>query len=216
MNYNTTRKDLILPEYGRTIHDMVEHLKTIENRNTRNTAAQTLIEIMANKNPQIKDVADYMQKLWDHLYIMANFELDVDSPFPIPQIKLEKKPNIVNYSTNDNLKYKYYGKTILALIEKGMEMQEGDEKETFIEIIANLMKKFYLTYNRESVEDELINNHLQELSNGKLKIKADYNIDTTQNILSQKNIGVSNSSNPYSNNKRKKKKNNRKRKNYQK
>ncbi len=187
MEYNSVRKDLILPEYGRAIHRMVDHLKTIENREERNKASKTIIEIMGNKNPHLRDVEDFTHKLWDHLFLMAEFNLDVDSPYPIPEKKEDAGPIPLSYSDEKQIKYKFYGRNVMNMVKTASGMDEGDEKEALIEVIANLMKKFYLNYNKESVEDEMINNHLLELSEGKLRIKDEYNIDSTSDILSHKN-----------------------------
>ena len=174
MEYNSTRVDLIMPEYGRAIHKMVDHLKTIENREDRNKAALALIDIMGVKNPHLRDVEDFTHKLWDHLFIMADYELDVDSPYPIPQKTVDIGPDKIEYFDDSKIKFKFYGRTVRDIIQKATLMEEGKEKEALIEIIANLMKKFYLNYNKESVEDEVINQHLQDLSNGALRIKETY------------------------------------------
>ena len=212
MEYNSTRVDLIMPEYGRAIHKMVDHLKTIENREDRNKAALALIDIMGVKNPHLRDVEDFTHKLWDHLFIMADYELDVDSPYPIPQKTVDIGPDKIEYFDDSKIKFKFYGRTVRDIIQKATLMEDGKEKEALIEIIANLMKKFYLNYNKESVEDEVINQHLQDLSNGALRIKETYNIDSTLDILSQKNKRRKRSNNNSNNNKNyRKKKNNQKR-----
>lgn len=187
MEYNSTREDLIMPEYGRAVHKMVQHIKTLQTKEERNLAALSLIEIMGTKNPQLRDVEDFTHKLWDHLFIMAEFDLDVDSPYPIPQHKQDHGPLPLQYFDDNKIKFKFYGRTVLEIIKKATKMPEGKEKEALIEIIANLMKKFYLNYNKESVEDEVINQHLKELSDGNLHIKDSYNINSTSEILSQKN-----------------------------
>jgi len=187
MEYNSTRVDLIMPEYGRAIHKMVDHIKKIEDRAERNKAALALIDIMGVKNPHLRDVEDFTHKLWDHLFIMAEYNLDVDSPYPIPLKSTDKGPDKIEYFDDSRLKFKFYGRTVRDIIQKATLMEEGEEKEALIEIIANLMKKFYLNYNKESVEDEVINQHLQNLSNGALHIKESYNIDSTIDILSHKN-----------------------------
>lgn len=207
MEYNSTRVDLIMPEYGRAIHKMVDHLKMIENREDRNKAALALIDIMGVKNPHLRDVEDFTHKLWDHLFIMADYELDVDSPYPIPQKTVDIGPDKIEYFDDSKIKFKFYGRTVRDIIQKATLMEEGKEKEALIEIIANLMKKFYLNYNKESVEDEVINQHLQDLSNGALRIKETYNIDSTLDILSQKNKRRKRSNNNNNKNYRKKKNN---------
>lgn len=206
MEYNSARKNLALPEYGRSIHEMVEHIKELDDKEKRNKAARSLIEIMGDRNPHLRDFDDFTHKLWDHLFIMADYELDVHSPYPIPEKKDHIKPERLKYAEEQPIRYKYYGRTVKNFIKKATDMEEGKEKEALIEVIANLMKKFYLTYNKESVDDEVINNHLKELSDGSLKIKDEYNIDSTNEILSHKN----------KKRKRGNKSNHRRRKNYKK
>lgn len=182
MDYNTNRKKLPLPEYGRNIQNMVDYLFTIEDKEKRNRSAQTVIDVMGNLYPYLRDVAEFKHKLWDHLAIMSDFKLDIDYPYdpPTPDILLEK-PNIVPYNQN-NIKYKHYGHTMELLIKKAIEM-EGDEKEIIIEQLANQMKKLYLTWNKDAVEDEKIFMDLEELSHGNVEINNDIQLTETKAIL---------------------------------
>ncbi|MFO7934890.1 MAG: DUF4290 domain-containing protein [Bacteroidales bacterium] len=184
-DYNTSRKKLILPEYGRNIQKMVNHLKTIEDREERNRAARAVIAVMGNLNPHLRDVSDFKHKLWDHLAIIADFELDIDSPYELPEkSKLEEKPNKVPYNQH-SIRYKHYGRSIVMMIEKAVEMEPGEEKEDLIKMIANHMKKSYLTWNREAVSDDEILSDLRTLSGGKLEISDDLKLPDTREILAK-------------------------------
>jgi hypothetical protein len=172
MDYNSQRKKLPLPEYGRNIQNMVDYLFTIEDKEKRNRSAQVVIDVMGNLYPYLRDVAEFKHKLWDHLAIMSEFKLDIDYPYdpPTPDI-LTEKPNIVPYATN-KIRYKHYGFIMESLIRKTSEM-EGEEKEILVELLANHMKKSYLAWNKDGVDDEKIFQDLKELSRGKLNISPD-------------------------------------------
>lgn len=184
-DYNTSRKNLVLPEYGRNIQKMVNYIKTIEDREERNRAAKTVIGVMGNLNPHLRDVNDFKHKLWDHLAIIADFELDIDSPYDWPEREtLQKKPNRVPYNQND-IKYKHYGRSIVLMIEKAVELQPGEEKDDLVRMIAYHMKKSYLTWNREAVSDEEIIMDLKTLSGGRLEISDDLRLPETKEILAK-------------------------------
>lgn len=186
MDYNSQRKKLALPEYGRNIQNMVNYLFTIEDKDRRNRSAQTVIDVMGNLYPYLRDVAEFKHKLWDHLAIMSNFELDIDYPYdpPTPDI-LTEKPKIVPYNQH-RIKYKHYGRTMELMIEKTNEL-EGEEKEAMIELLANHMKKSYLAWNKDAVEDNKIFKDLILLSNGKLEIDKDLKLTETKLLLGGKN-----------------------------
>ena len=182
-DYNTTRKMLTLPEYGRHIQKMVDHVKTIEDRDERNRAAKTIISIMGNLNPHLRDISDFKHKLWDHLALMADFDLDIDSPYEIPAREtLTSKPKQVPYITGD-IKYRHYGRIIHQMIDAAIEMDDGEEKERLIKLIANHMKKSYLTWNRNQVTDEFIFNDIRQLSGGKIVIQEGLKLTETKTIL---------------------------------
>jgi hypothetical protein len=183
-DYNTSRKKLALPEYGRHIHKLVDYISAIKDRNERNLATKGLINVMGNLNPHLRDVSDFKHKLWDHLAIISDFKLDIDSPYPIPtRAILTEKPRIVPYNQN-SIRYKHYGKVIEMMVKKAVEMPEGEEKRVFIETLANLMKKQYLTWNREAVNDSNIFKDLIEISKGKLTINPDQvKLSETRDIL---------------------------------
>lgn len=172
MDYNSQRKKLPLPEYGRNIQNMVNYLSTIEDREKRNRSAQVVIDVMGNLYPYLRDVAEFKHKLWDHLAIMSEFKLDIDYPYnpPTPDI-LTEKPKIVPYLHN-NIRYKHYGYIMESLIKKTTEF-EGEEKEFLVELLANHMKKSYLAWNKDGVDDDKIFQDLRELSRGKLNISKE-------------------------------------------
>ena len=161
---------MTLPEYGRNVQKMIDHIKTIEDRNERNRAAKTIIQIMGNLNPHLRDIGDYKHKLWDHLALIADFGLDIDSPYPTPEIeKLTEKPNQIPYQQGD-IRYLHYGRIIGLMIEAATEMDDGEEKEYLTTLIVNQMKKSYITWNRSQVSDEVIISDMKFLSGGRLKM----------------------------------------------
>ncbi len=174
--YNSELEELKIPEYGRVIHQMVKLLKEIENKEERNAYAREIIRVMGRKNPHLRDVPDFQHKLWDHLFIMADFDLDVDSPFEKPSPdKIKFKPEKLPYP-HYGYKYRYYGHIIHKLIDLAIQWEEGELKDRLIRTIANHMKKNYLNWNRDNVDDEIIFKHLYELSGGKI----DLNKETTE------------------------------------
>ncbi len=196
---------MIIPEYGRNVQKMVNFACTVEDTEERNKVAKAIIAIMGQLNPHLRDVEDFTHKLWAHLFIMSDFKLDVESPYPIPTAEtFNQKPDRVAYPQS-RIKYGHYGKTIPKMIEKCVEYDEGDEKEALKIIIANMMKKAYLMWNRDTVNDELIANQLKELSGGKLELQDLSVLTSTQEIL--KNHKPNNN---HSNNNRKRRNNQKK------
>jgi hypothetical protein len=170
-DYNTSRNRLILPEYGRNIQKMVEYILSIPDREERNRLAQAVIIIMGNMNPHLRDINDFKHKLWDHLAIMADFRLDIDFPYEIPQPEeFAEKPRRVSYNNSD-IRYRHYGRIVETLIKEALKLPDGEDKDTLTKLIANHMKKSYLAWNRDSVTDEIIFNDLFELSGRKLAVK---------------------------------------------
>ncbi len=159
-----------MPEYGRIIQQLVERCKELPTKEERNEMAMAIIDFMGQRNPQLRDEENYKHKLWDHLYILADYDLDVDSPYPFPTMEqLAEKPKRMEYPKLQG-DFKFYGKSILQLIEKAIELETGDEKEALIEVIANNMKKSYNVYNKEHVTDDVIFRHLKELSENRLDL----------------------------------------------
>ena len=187
MDYNSKRKKLALPEYGRNVQNMVDHLLTIQDRDERNRAAKTVINVMGNLYPYLRDVAEFNHKLWDHLAIMADFKLDIDYPYELPSPDiLTGKPNTVPYAQFP-IKYRHYGLIMEKMIEKVSEYEgESEEKELLTQQLANHMKKSYVIWNKGAVEDEKIFMDLEELSEGKLKYSSALQFVDTKNITSDK------------------------------
>jgi len=210
LEYNTTRKHLILAEYGRSLQKTVEYILTFEDKEIRTRLAKTVINVMAQLSPQVKDNADYKQKLWDHLYIISDFKLDVDAPYPPPsQEVLVRKPEKIKYAVK-NLRYGHYGKNIENMIKQTTLLEDSPEKAVLVNNIANHLKKTYLIWNRDSVNDEVIYGQLSELAGGKLKLDTETRLNNTNDILAQNVIKKKKfftKDNKNSNFKRKKKRN---------
>jgi hypothetical protein len=171
--YNTQQNDLILKEYGRNVQKLVDHIITIEDKDKRTKYAQILVELMRQIHPNMRDNQDYSNKLWDDLYILSGFNLEVDSPYPMPEkTLLGKKPKRVGYNTHE-LHYKHYGRNVELMIEKAIVMENPEERFAAIVHIGRLMKSFYSTWNKENVDDALIVEHLRELSDNKLEISLE-------------------------------------------
>ncbi|MDX9769666.1 MAG: DUF4290 domain-containing protein [Tenuifilaceae bacterium] len=174
MDYNTQRKHLVLPEYGRHIQQMVDQLLEIDDVEQRNKTAKAIIAVMGNMNPHLRDINDFKHKLWDHLHIMADFKLEIDSPYPKPEASvIYEKPKQVPYPSHP-IKYKHYGRSISLMIEQAIAMEDGELKEALTSLIANHMKKSYLIWNKDSVSDEDIIRDMAELSGGKLSLASDF------------------------------------------
>lgn len=187
MEYNTTKTKLLMPEYGRNIQQLVEYCKTLPTKTERNEVAKAIVEFMGQRNPHFHDEENYAHKLWGHFYILANYDLDVDTPYPFPtKEELNQKPNKMQYPSLDN-EYKFYGKSILQLIEKAIELEESEEKGALIQVIANNMKKSYNVYNKEHVQDEVIFRHLKELSKEKLDLTGLDSLEKSKIYYSNKN-----------------------------
>ncbi|MHC1776374.1 MAG: DUF4290 domain-containing protein [Lentimicrobium sp.] len=185
MDYNSTRDKLIIPEYGRNVQKMAAFLSTIEDREKRSNMAKALVNIMAQLHPDQRDTVDFKRKLWDHLYIISDFKLDVDGPYPAPlSEELIEKPQRIPYP-QEVIKFRPYGKNIAKMIEKATLFEDGPEKDALVKNIANHLKKSYLNWNRDSVNDELITDHLKELSHGKLKLSDDMRLAHTNDLLAK-------------------------------
>ena len=174
MDYPTLQGKLIMPEYGRNIQQMIAHALTIEDREERTRCVKTVINIMGNMFPYLRDVNDFKHKLWDHVAIMSDFKLDIDFPYEIVREEnLYTRPETLNYK-NSRIRYQHYGRTLEEMIEKVAEYEDGEEKTELIRLIANQMKKCFLTWNKEVVDDKKIFDDLRELSKGKLDISEDF------------------------------------------
>ncbi|MDG2153302.1 MAG: DUF4290 domain-containing protein [Crocinitomicaceae bacterium] len=183
MEYNTTREKLILPEYGRNVQNMISHAMDIKDREERNRATQAIIEVMGQLNPHLRDVDDYRHKLWTHLFLMSDFKLDVDSPYETPKPEvLNEKPEQMSYPSG-KIRFGHYGKYTEQLLKKATEINEPDAKDSFKMAMANFMKKQYLVHNNGAVENHVIAENLNELSNGDLSIENPDELVSTNILL---------------------------------
>jgi hypothetical protein len=171
IEYNTERKQLIIPEYGRHIHKMIDHALTIEDKEEQRKVVVSIVDVMGNMNPHLRDVADFQHKLWDQLFIMSDFQLDVASPFSKPSKEvLSQRPEPLPYPQKQP-KYRFYGNNIKSMIDVARSWEEGELKVKLVVSIANHMKKCFLNWNKDTVEDAVIFHHLYELSDGTLNLK---------------------------------------------
>lgn len=172
LEYNAERPHLIIPEYGRHLQKLIEQAVALEDREERNKAAKYIISVMGSLNPHLRDVPDFQHKLWDQIFIMSDFKLEVDSPYPIPSRELlAQKPERLAYPQNFP-KYRFYGNNIKYMIDVANKWEDGEMKNALIMVIANHMKKSYLSWNKDTVKDDVIFEHLYELSGGKINLQA--------------------------------------------
>jgi len=188
MEYNTERPKMMIPEYGRNVQKMIDHAVKLPDKEERNNAARAIIEVMGQLNPHLRDEDDYRHKLWTHLFIMSNFEIDVDSPYDIPnEDEIALKPDSLAYPKN-KIRYGHYGHNVQKIINNLANIKDEEERETVTTRLANLMKKLYISYNNQAVENEFISEQLSELSKGKLEVKNLDELKETSQIL--RSIGV--------------------------
>jgi hypothetical protein len=171
LEYNTIREELIIPEYGRHIQKMINYASSRESKEERNKLANSIISVMGNLQPHLRDVPDFQHKLWDQLFIMSDFKLDADSPFEKPSKEvLNAKPEPLSYPQSFP-KYRFYGNNIKIMIDEAVKWDAGEMKEALVLTIANHMKKCFLNWNKDSVKDQVIFDHLYELSETKIDIR---------------------------------------------
>lgn len=214
-DYNTTRSDLILAEYGRNVQNMVKYIIDLPTKEERNKYAQAVIDLMGFLNPHLRDVADFKHKLWDHLHIISDYKIDVDSPYPKPTPEAALiKPAHIGYP-QQKIRYKHYGKTVEKLIAKTMEEENPERKTSMVQGIANFMKMAYVQWNKDNVSDEVIFKNLRELSGGNLELDENVNLQKVEfrpqvNRQNNNNRGRQNNNNKgrQSNNGRPQQKNN--------
>lgn len=194
LEYNAERSHLIIPEYGRHLQKLIDQATIIETKEERNKAARYIIQVMGSLNPHLRDVLDFQHKLWDQLFIMSDFKLDVDSPYPIPTREvINLKPDRLEYPQK-NPKYRFYGNNIKYMIEVADKWEEGEMKSALVKVIANHMKKSYLSWNKDTVTDAVIFEHLYELSEGKFNLTQSQEELLTTTDLIRTNKKVSNKS----------------------
>jgi hypothetical protein len=179
-DYNTTRRKLILAEYGRNVQNMVKYIVELPTKDERNRYAQVVIDLMGFLNPHLRDVADFKHKLWDHLHIISNFKIDVDSPYPKPsEDAIRFKPAPLTYP-QQRIKYKHYGKTVELMISRARAIEDPNRKQQMVQSIANFMKMAYVTWNKDTVADETIIKDLREMSNGDLQLQENVNLNRVE------------------------------------
>ena len=173
MEYNTQRKKMELPEYGRSVQNMVDHALTIEDREERQRCADTIVNIMGGMFPHLRDVPDFKHKLWDHLAIMSDFKLDIDYPFEIVKKEdLVVKPEQLAYP-NADFRYRHYGRFLEGMVKKAVEIEDEEEKKQLINLLAIQMKKDLNNWNKEGIEDQKIVDDLREYSSGAIDLKVE-------------------------------------------
>ena len=200
-DYNSIRNKLILSEYGRNVQNMVKYIVALPTKEERNRYAQVVIDLMGFLNPHLRDVADFKHKLWDHLHIISDFQIDVDSPYPKPSPEaIHLKPEPLKYP-HQRIKYKHYGKTIELMIEKAKSIDDPERKRYMVQAVANFMKMAYVQWNKDSVTDEMILSDLYNLSGGQLKLEENVNLNrveyraNTHSNNNQNNRGRTNNQN---------------------
>ena len=188
MKYNTEEKKLVMPEYGRNIQNMVDYCVAIEDREERKRCANTIINIMGNMFPHLRDVNDFKHILWDHLAIMADFKLDIDYPYEIVKKEnLYARPPRIPYN-NNRIRYRHYGTSLELMIRKATELEAGVEKDQLIKLLATQMKKSFLTWNKESVDDRKIFKDLDEMSEGSIVLnEEEHKLTESRDILARNN-----------------------------
>ena len=173
MEYNTQRKKMELPEYGRSVQNMVDHALTIEDREERQRCANTIVNIMGGMFPHLRDVPDFKHKLWDHLAVMSDFKLDIDYPFEVvKKEELEMKPERLAYS-NGAIRYRHYGHILEGLIKKAVEVKDEAERKALIRLLAIQMKKSLNNWNKDGMEDQKIVDDLREYSQGAIDLQVE-------------------------------------------
>ncbi|MDV6167934.1 DUF4290 domain-containing protein [Flavobacterium sp. DG1-102-2] len=192
LEYNAERPHLIIPEYGRHLQKLIEQAVALEDRDERNKAAKYIISVMGSLNPHLRDVPDFQHKLWDQIYIMSDFKLDVDSPYPTPSRELlQQKPERLAYPQNFP-KYRFYGNNIKYMIDVANKWEDGEMKNALVMVIANHMKKSFLSWNKDTVKDDVIFEHLYELSGGTMNLQATEEELSTSTDLMRVNKKLSN------------------------
>lgn len=192
LEYNAERPELLIPEYGRHLQKLIDQTTLIEDSAKRNKAAKNIIHIMGSLNPHLRDVPDFQHKLWDHIFVMSNFKLKADSPYPIPSREvLQLKPEPLKYPQNFP-KYRYYGNNIKYMIDVAKKWEDGEIKNALVKVIANHMKKSYLSWNKDTVTDEVIFEHLYELSDAKINMRQSKEALSNTDDLLRTNKKVSN------------------------
>ncbi len=186
LEYNSEREHLIIPEYGRHIQKLVNHCVAIEDDIERNKMAKAIVNVMGNLQPHLRDVPDFQHKLWDQLFIMSDYKLETDTPYSKPEREvLQAKPEKLSYPKSAS-RYRFYGNNIQIMIDTALSWDDGEMKDALVYTIANHMKKCYLNWNKDTVDDAVIIKHLNDLSDGKLVLKEGDELSESKNLLRKK------------------------------
>ena len=189
MEYNTEREQLIIPEYGRHVQKMINHATTLSDKVEQQKCVDAIIAFMGQMNPHLRDVKEFTHKLWDHLHIMSDFKLEIESPYAKPEIaKLEERPEKMTYPGN-KIRFSYYGNTIETMIATAIKM-DADKKEIMTGMIANQMKKSYILFNASSVDNNMIRLHLKQMSDNQLTLADDFEFIRSASV--RQNTGKAN------------------------
>lgn len=192
MEYNTVREKINLAEYGRHIKRIVDNCIKIEDREHRNRTAHEIIELMGQLNPHLRNVEDFRHKLWDHLFMISEFKLDVDSPYPkTTKSQIIEKPEPLDYPQT-KIRHRHYGKNVAALVSKAVEVEDPEKRLAFAQCIGNYMKLTYVNWNKENTNDEIIKNDLNIISKGELSLSVEDNISELSRANRQSNINQNN------------------------
>ncbi len=207
LEYNANRSHLIIPEYGRHIQKLVDHCIALEDVVERNKMAKSIVDVMGNLQPHLRDVPDFKHKLWDQLFIISDFKLDVDSPYEkLEKEVLQAKPERLEYPKYAS-KYRYYGNNIQTMINTALTWEEGDARDALFYTIANHMKKCYLNWNKDTVDDAIIFKHLVDLSEGKIDLtNSNEKLSEVKDLLRKRKPSGSKQSNKHTHKQRPKKK----------
>lgn len=188
MDYNADRPDLVIPEYGRNIQRMVEYAVSIKGRDLRNQVALAIINVMGQLFPHLRDEENYKHKLWDHIFIMSDFKLDVDSPYPMPSPQqFQEKPEIVDYPKN-NIKYGHYGRILEKTLKAIVDFPEGEDKDRLVLEMANMMKRMYITGSQSSINDQVIIKQIKEFSDGKLTWNDEWTLTSESELVPEQKV----------------------------
>ena len=170
MEYNTSQKRLIMPEYGRHVHQMVQRAVQIQDREQRNHAAYTIIGVMGSLMPHLRDVPDFKHKLWNHLLFISDFQLDIDAPYPPPaRNEMIDCPYMVSYPQS-HVRQRHYGKILVNMIREAGKLEDCPQRDALILLLAMQMKKSYTTWNRSELNKEQIIQDIWDISDGKIKL----------------------------------------------
>ena len=179
MEYNSQREPLVLMEYGRNVQKLVRYIRSLDDKEERSRLSHVLIHLMKQLNPSVRENSDNVQRIWDHLHIMADFKLDIDAPYPTPDESIVfAKPQKMEYKSGE-IKYRHYGRNIEFLINKAISIENEKDKEESIIYIGKLMKSFYASWNKENISDDVIVRHLYEMSDHKIDFRHKLNKEET-------------------------------------